>query len=286
MTDTPYTAILIDNVAHTVTEIQMDGSLDAIYAALECTTFDMARPFVGADHEQLEDCGQDVIYVDDEGLFNAPDQDITCFWTDGAMGEPYHGKILVVGTSGDRSVSPTQTIDDIQRKAEFGRIIISRGVQYWATIVPRKTAPSRNFKEFLNSAKTVQAGDASRLLGIEQDFFGMPFVVIFENGFAIERSTDKPNAEYHLTIETSTYSSTDLDELAFILWFDFAVFRSQPSEKWNELGAIANDYMNTIQPDEDLSLPEFMAHNFTMSDDKKRIGQDLLVAFKELEGQA
>ncbi len=78
--DHPY--LLIDPFERTIRAVAYDGSLDVLYALLDCATVDVAR---GHKFD---------LYVDDEGLFKADQQ---YFAIIGELGQPIAGKALVIG---------------------------------------------------------------------------------------------------------------------------------------------------------------------------------------------
>ena len=78
-------AIKIDAVNKTVTEVLIDRGIEPIYTALGCQCFTTVRAFESSD----------VIYCDDEGLFNDPQH----FFTIGNYPEPIAGNGLILGTT-------------------------------------------------------------------------------------------------------------------------------------------------------------------------------------------
>lgn len=95
-------AYLIDPFARTVTEVEHDGSLASVYRLLDCQTIDAARPY-GTD---------DVIYVDDEGLFRPDQATFLC------TAYPHHGlagKGLWVGTTrAGNDAPPRATLEQVR----------------------------------------------------------------------------------------------------------------------------------------------------------------------------
>jgi hypothetical protein len=94
-------AYLIDPFARTVSEVEHDGTLASVYRLLGCSTIDAARPS-GTD---------DVIYVDDEGLFR--EEQATFFCKSYPHG--LAGKGLWVGTTpaGD-DATPRATVAHVR----------------------------------------------------------------------------------------------------------------------------------------------------------------------------
>jgi hypothetical protein len=84
-------AFLIDPQEKTVSNIDIDDSLQAYYDVLECRTFDVVR---------INNEG-DVIYVDDEGLFTK-----SYFFTYNGYTSPLAGKGLVLGTDSEGASIP------------------------------------------------------------------------------------------------------------------------------------------------------------------------------------
>jgi hypothetical protein len=82
-------AILINPKQKTITEIQIDGSLEGYYRALECEVFTVPTYLKNGD----------ALYADDEGLFKEElyGTDVSAFFPGG----PLVGNLLVVGTTKD-----------------------------------------------------------------------------------------------------------------------------------------------------------------------------------------
>lgn len=93
-------SILIDPFAKTVTEVEHDGTLDAIYAA------------IGADcvcTVRLDEEG-DAVFLDDDGLFKRGQE----FFAIGNYPHPLAGKGLVLGCDAEgESVAPTCTLAQV-----------------------------------------------------------------------------------------------------------------------------------------------------------------------------
>jgi hypothetical protein len=102
-------AILIDPFEQTVKEVQYSGDFNQIYDLIEAETFDVARISRG-----------DGIFVDDEGLLNAP----THFFEHSEYHSPLAGKGLIVGCDeGGESVDCKTTLDEVKAKVTFSNIL-------------------------------------------------------------------------------------------------------------------------------------------------------------------
>ena len=104
-TEKPMRAILIDPEAKTITEVQYDGNYKSIYKLIDCETF----TFVGID-------GENVIFVDDEGLFKEPKH----FFIWKGYPQPLSGKGLILDTDdeGD-SIATDLPIDYVKSQVKF-----------------------------------------------------------------------------------------------------------------------------------------------------------------------
>lgn len=101
-------AILIDPFEQTVKEVQYSGDFNQIYDLIDAQTFDVARIGRG-----------DGIFVDDEGLLNAP----THFFEHSEYPSPLAGKGLIVGCDHQgESVSCKTTVEEVKAKVTFSNI--------------------------------------------------------------------------------------------------------------------------------------------------------------------
>jgi hypothetical protein len=98
-------AYLIDPELHAITEFEYDGSMQDIYETIDATMFDAIR---------INDDG-DVVYVDDEGLYNS-----THYWAYGEYPHPIAGKGMVLGTdSHGESIAPVITLEKLEDRVRF-----------------------------------------------------------------------------------------------------------------------------------------------------------------------
>lgn len=105
-------AILIDPATQTITEIELEKGIDAIYKAMNCQMFECPVEFKNGD----------VLYCDEEGKLNA-ERLIGGFTYPKAWNDIIMNKALVIGTNpktGD-SKSCKSTIAEI-KSGEYGRI--------------------------------------------------------------------------------------------------------------------------------------------------------------------
>lgn len=103
----PCTAILIDPIAMTVTEVTWNGDYHHIYQLTDCETYDCAR---------INKHG-DGIFVDDEGLFK---EEQAFFWHEDYP-QPLAGKGLILGCDEQgESVAPHTTLAEVRAKVRFG----------------------------------------------------------------------------------------------------------------------------------------------------------------------
>lgn len=101
-------AIKIDATNQTVTEIEIDGSLDDIYKHVECRCF-----AIGAYFEN-----EDAVYVDDEGLLVGKE---AFFELEGITSYPLAGNSLIVGTDMNtgKSIDCQTTLEEVKQKVSF-----------------------------------------------------------------------------------------------------------------------------------------------------------------------
>jgi hypothetical protein len=99
-------AIKVDVVNRKVVEIEVDGSLKAIYEAIGCSNFEM--PCV------LEN--GDAVYCDGEALFSNPQN----FVEIGEYSDPIAGNLLILGTNDDgESVDCSSSVEEIENDVIF-----------------------------------------------------------------------------------------------------------------------------------------------------------------------
>lgn len=110
-------AIFIDAENREVTEVEIENSLKAYYALLDCDMIEAAT------YLPNEDC----IYVDEEGLYSGKDS----FFTIEGGHQPFIGSGLVVGTSEDgETVSASTTLEEVKAKVKFLSLFeVQRGLR-------------------------------------------------------------------------------------------------------------------------------------------------------------
>lgn len=97
-------AILIDVTAKTVTSVNIESGIDAIYEQLDCNCFDVVR---------LDE--KNDVYVDDNGLSTKKD----FFYIDGTH-QPIRGNGLILGCNDEgESVDTTISVEDISQRLKF-----------------------------------------------------------------------------------------------------------------------------------------------------------------------
>ena len=105
-------AILIDPFEQTVKEVDYSGDFRDIYKLIDAECFDCARIK-----------GRDGIFVDDEGLLNAP----THFFEHSEYHSPLAGKGLIVGCDEEgESADCKTTLDEVKAKVTFSNILQMR----------------------------------------------------------------------------------------------------------------------------------------------------------------
>jgi hypothetical protein len=105
-------AILIDPFEQTVKEVDYSGDFRDIYKLIDAECFDCARIK-----------GTDGIFVDDEGLLNAP----THFFEHSEYPSPLAGKGLIVGCDEEgESADCKTTLDEVKAKVTFSNILQMR----------------------------------------------------------------------------------------------------------------------------------------------------------------
>ena len=104
--ETTMKSILIDPEKRAITEFEYDGSMQGIYETIDATCFDAVR---------LNNEG-DVVYVDDEGLYNSRN-----YWAYGDYPHPIAGKGMVLGTDYEgESVAPrATTVESLELSVRF-----------------------------------------------------------------------------------------------------------------------------------------------------------------------
>lgn len=99
--------ILIDPFDRVIKEIEIDGSLDSMYKAMQCDCFDLVR----IDKN-------DGIFVDDEGLLKLPSEQAFFKWDD--YDSPLAGRALVIGCTPDGdSTDANHTVPEIAQKISW-----------------------------------------------------------------------------------------------------------------------------------------------------------------------
>lgn len=104
-------AIYIDSVNQTVEPVEVDGSLQNYYRLIRGDIIEAVYPRVLA--------AGDVLYVDEEGLFNAHPGAFKI----GDYQQALHGSGVIVGTGeeGD-SVDAKTPLDSVRASVQFGRL--------------------------------------------------------------------------------------------------------------------------------------------------------------------
>lgn len=98
-------AILIDPHSETISEVVYSGDWKSIKLWIDADTFDCAY----IDN-------QDVLYLDDEGLFRA---DVKFFYIAGAA-QPFAGKALVLGSTDDGdTVGVNVSVETLRQNVRF-----------------------------------------------------------------------------------------------------------------------------------------------------------------------
>lgn len=99
-------AILIDPVAHTVTEVEYNGTLADLYTHLKCDMIEAA----------VHDIPRHILYVDEEGTFKPN----SMFEIDGAD-QPYLGRGVILGfdPNSGADLGATVSADDVRAKVRF-----------------------------------------------------------------------------------------------------------------------------------------------------------------------
>lgn len=100
-------AILIDPFDCTVSRVEYDGNYRSIYKLIGCECFTCIEI----------DGGRDVLYVDDEGLFN----DAQAFWSIDGYLNPLAGRGLILGNDAATGDSCAASIEpgDVFAKVKF-----------------------------------------------------------------------------------------------------------------------------------------------------------------------
>lgn len=97
-------AILIDSTARTITEIETDGKLASLQAA------------VGGYIERVGLPNSDDLFVNEEGLLHSPRE---FFWWQG-MRQPFAGNGIVIGHDGEGdSAGARIALADVKKKIRF-----------------------------------------------------------------------------------------------------------------------------------------------------------------------
>lgn len=106
-------AILIDPLAHTVTEVDSTGEWQNIVRHIGAQYMDAVR---------IGDAQEHTIYVDDEGLINGKAQTGGMFRFDGDNAAYLAGRGLILATDGEgECVAATLTLDDVRKRVAWGR---------------------------------------------------------------------------------------------------------------------------------------------------------------------
>ena len=109
-------AILIDSVERTVRSVEVDGSLDSLYASLS------SQPQYNVelvDRVVVDD--NNLVWVDDEGLLKEPQHFF--IWKGTERTVPLAGLGLVLGTTEDgESCDTTLTVEEVRSQIDFADI--------------------------------------------------------------------------------------------------------------------------------------------------------------------
>ena len=137
-------AYLIDPEHHSITEVEYDGTMQGIYENIDATLMDAVR---------INDT--DVVYVDDEGLYNCD-----FYWRYGDYPHPIAGKGLVLGTDREgESISPVSTdMEDLETNVHF--ITTQTAVAMGEAI----DAQNRKYLEEHPNGPVIFAGSAAEII--------------------------------------------------------------------------------------------------------------------------
>lgn len=120
-TDKQATGILINPQDRTITEVQWNGDRTHISELIGAKYFDVCR----VD-------GNNMCFVDDEGLINGAAGTIGMIAWVGSHGTAFlAGKILLLGTRGEHTVSTNWTVDKVREAIDWGYPIRAAGKIYF-----------------------------------------------------------------------------------------------------------------------------------------------------------
>lgn len=106
-------AIRIDAKNKRIESVDISNELSDIYKHLNCTTFTVAYP-------QTSYPLNDVIYVDDDGLFKGPEESLGAFFIDLYPAQPLFGHALIIGNDDEgNNINTSFTIEQISDMVEF-----------------------------------------------------------------------------------------------------------------------------------------------------------------------
>jgi hypothetical protein len=136
---------IIDPETRSITEAETDGSIQDIYKLIGCNLIDIVM---------LNDA-EDVLYVDDEGLYNSPH-----FFKFGDYPNPLAGKSLVLGTDSEgESTEPTLiTLEELEASVTFISRETAIGMAEAAEAEARALTPeieARGFSHVIMSAADI-----------------------------------------------------------------------------------------------------------------------------------
>ena len=120
-TDKPAKGILINPQDRTITEVQWNGDHTHISELIGAKYFDVCR----IDKSNM-------CFVDDEGLINGTAGTIGMIAWVGSHGTAFlAGKILLLGTRGEHTVSTNWTVDKVREAIDWGYPIRAAGKIYF-----------------------------------------------------------------------------------------------------------------------------------------------------------
>lgn len=109
-TDKPAKGILINPQDRSITEVEWNGDYKHIQELIEADCFDVCRVDLN-----------NMCFVDDEGLINGKAGEVGMIAWVGKNGTAFlAGKILLLGTIGEHTVSTNWTVDKVREAIDWG----------------------------------------------------------------------------------------------------------------------------------------------------------------------
>ena len=116
-TDKPAKGILINPQDRSITEVEWNGDYKHIQELIDAKCFDVCR----VDPNNM-------CFVDDEGLINGKAGEVGMIAWVGSHGTAFlAGKILLLGTRGEHTVSTTWDVGAVKNAVDFGYPIYAAG---------------------------------------------------------------------------------------------------------------------------------------------------------------